>query len=189
MKHDCSDIEPLLERFYDSDLAADDSARLESHLRECHACRLALDQERQLRESFATLPEPPCPDKVTDRIVRGTIFQDAETSPGRRSRSATWPIFPWSFGWKSVVVTAAAAAIVLLLWHALPQQDSAPESPYTPEQILVARQQATWSLIYTVQVIDRSRRDALAEVLGEQLPQVIKGSLHKAWEQSLGGQG
>jgi hypothetical protein len=206
MKYDCQDIRTLLEEHIDKQVDQDTPAPatglLAEHLNECADCRREVEQERELRETFTSLPQLSCPPQVAEFLetVPEHVPEHPETVPhihtrsepsrARQEASPRW----WSRlgvpSWQPVAF-AAAAAIVLLLVTSTPDQHdlTSPGAQYTQAEIETARQQAESTLLYTLGVIHKSEKEVIGGILGEQLPQAIKGSLRKTWERTQGGQG
>jgi len=59
MKLSCKEATRLMSQAQDRDLAAGERAALTLHLGICKACRLALEQLRQVRRALRHLFEPP----------------------------------------------------------------------------------------------------------------------------------
>jgi anti-sigma factor RsiW len=73
MNRNCDVPTERLEAYIDGELHGGERRRMESHVARCDACRATMEREARLRRDFAALPELPCPDAVTRRILVATI--------------------------------------------------------------------------------------------------------------------
>lgn len=197
MNVSCEDWTDRLERYLDGDLPPADTARLKGHLRTCPACRLAVEHERLLRRSLAGLPE------LTLSAERA---RQMAATPGVEPAGAhrPGPAATLSHSWRRLreqrrrrpaIALGAAACVVALVAAVLwwrptgPGPDQRPA--YSPTEIRLARQQATWSLATAARIVYRAEQTTLTDVLGKQLPRTIRDSLGKVvpFVDPEGGQG
>lgn len=194
MKSKCQDIRQLLEEHLDRDPAAAATGDLAAHLSECPDCRHEIAQEVTLRRSFARLPRMACPSPLAARLDSVPDDQTRVTDPAVPGRSQPATRRWWSrIGfpvWQPAALAAATAIVLILVATTIdqPGTDIAGQQ-YTQAEIETAREQAESTLLYALSVIHRSEKEVIGGILGEQLPQAIKGSLRKTWERTQGGQG
>lgn len=86
----------LVTGYVDGELAPQDQARVEEHLRGCASCREQVEQERALRSSLRALPDVVPPAGLEERLRRRL----------RRARSSRWRL----------LLPIAAGVVGLLLW-------------------------------------------------------------------------
>jgi anti-sigma factor RsiW len=176
---------PLLERYLDGDLAATAAATVATHLAECPICRAEVERERILRDSLAGLPE----------LSLTTAQRQKVAQVSQRRRRLPWPriqrLAPQrSWRWRALPV--ASALLIIITWLALlapRQRTSHPAAPYSQAEILAARQQAKYTLVFALQLVNEAEKEAVADLFGDQLPQTIMKSLPKTVSTSRGGEG
>ncbi len=73
---DCTDIKNRLDDWLDGELTEAQAAALEAHADDCPACRVRLDQARDLRERLRCLPAPEPDAGFFDRALAEAIEQN-----------------------------------------------------------------------------------------------------------------
>ena len=126
MSCECPTWGERIDHVLDGELSPEEEALFRGHLAGCDICRRELEQERQLRESLATLPELPCPPRVAQRIEAATgVASQPGFAPAQGHRSGRWS-GQWSSRWSSrwarmaVGLTAAAAVLLAVIVYAPP---------------------------------------------------------------------
>jgi len=193
MKSRCQDIRQHLEEHLDRDPAAAATGDLAAHLSECPDCRLEIAQEIALRSSFASLPRVACPSPLAarlDSVPEETRAKEAAIPVRSQPAERRW----WSRlsfpVWQPAALAAAAAIVLILVATTIDRPGTElADQQFTQTEIQTARQQAESTLLYALGIIHRSEKEVIGGILGEQLPQAIKGSLRKTWERTQGGQG
>ncbi len=173
MNQHCPDIELELADFAAGDLAPAAADPVARHLAGCADCRGELERELRLRESLATLP-----------------LAAAPASLGR----LPVPAAPRRFGLPLPGAAAlVAAALLLALLGALPRLDGVPQPDsgpvYTADQVASARRDAAWTLVLAARILERSEKNALADVFGQRLPRAVAESLRSGPSTPEGGRG
>jgi predicted anti-sigma-YlaC factor YlaD len=105
----CDVLRADLEELVDGDLGPEETARLESHLKECPACREDLEMARALKEELTALPQFDAPDRLVEAVLETASRESRQTS-------ALW------FVLRPAPVLALAAALALaialpLIWR------------------------------------------------------------------------
>jgi negative regulator of sigma E activity len=111
----------------DAALGALDAARdgeLRAHLRECAACRAALEEERALLAAIDAGLEASVAAEPSPSFVAQVRMRVAEEAPPSRA---------WLAGWLPVTATAVAALILLVVWF-VPRGAQQPEA--TPQTVV-----------------------------------------------------
>ncbi len=115
MKHPCSSVSKLLEKYLDQEVTDQEKALVEAHLFDCSSCRDAMKS----MEELSTVMKVPL-----DEIAREEDFDRVWLKVKREIRSeekhSWWEVFRSWFGLptlhqKSVWIPAVAAALVLIL--------------------------------------------------------------------------
>jgi len=65
----CKEVLPLMHKYFDGDLAADESHDLKAHLGTCEACRRYFRQMERTEAIVRAIPPIPAPDRLTERIM------------------------------------------------------------------------------------------------------------------------
>ena len=128
MSCECPTWGERIDHVLDGGLSPEEEALFRGHLAGCDTCRRELEQERQLRESLAALPELPCPPRVAQRIEAATgVASRPGFAPTQGRRSGRWSERR-SSRWARMAVGLTAAAAVLLaviLYAPPPRQERA----------------------------------------------------------------
>jgi len=152
------------------------------HLAECAACRSELAREERLRESLGELSPAVCPDELTDAIMSAV---DAEPMAPRRRMSV-------AHTWASTATVAALVAAAVLLVVVLPRPTPIPTTPadtWTQTELEQARQDAQWALAFTANIIDRSEKKTIVDVMRRLQKEAYSGFRERPASTSTGGQG
>ena len=99
----CAEAQPMLDAYFDSELALSDVLVIERHLSECGACSVALKNLERLREQIAGADLDFAAKADMDRL-RASIRRRL------KSENSTW----WATAWRNPWVAAAVAALVLI---------------------------------------------------------------------------
>lgn len=185
----CTDVEVLLAEYAAGELSAAQAAAVSHHLDRCLACCAELAREQELRLTLESLPLVTCPKRATRALAAddGGDISGAQAPSndllGRNGRLKS--------RWAAAAGLAAAAVLLLVL---LPGNgdDLVIDSDgrtWQRTELESARADLKWTLTLTVGVIDRTERNAMAEVFGRKLPQTITGSLRNVLNNVQGGQG
>jgi hypothetical protein len=126
----------------------------------------------RIRDAIGQLPVVKCPPTVSQRIA-AAVAATPRQEPARRS----WLV------WAAPLAAAAALAAVLVATR----PDPAPR--YSPAEVAAARTQAVESVSMVMNMIQKTRREAVTEVLGRQVTGTLRASVQKALQLSEGGQG
>jgi len=110
----CEDTRSRLNAYSDGELPQELRRTVESHLAACRSCRELLEAMRGMDELFqGTLPVPPVPEGLTERIMAGARERRSAEIPERRFPSWTWNPVPW-LAELSVPMRLAAGVTVLV---------------------------------------------------------------------------
>lgn len=177
-KLNCPDVELLLAEFAAQELQASQAEAVSRHLDRCPACRAELAREQELSLVVESLPLVPWP----DRVARTQSGANLDIPVKRRILRTLWP---------AAAPLAAAAVLVLVL---LPGNGSdliidSDGHAWQRTELESARADLKWTLNLTANAIDRTERNAMAEVFGRKLPQTLTGSLRNVLTNVQGGQG
>jgi anti-sigma factor (TIGR02949 family) len=182
MKTHCDEIRANLGQFLDGDLSGQVRERFAAHLEGCAECREELRRERQVEEAVAELPRVACPDRVLQRISEATAGQEDKTSLARRFRlliDATRRR-PLPIG----LTLVGALVLVMLL---TPRQETIEPTQFSEDEIQTASKQATWTLTYVAQTINKAQDKTMEELLKESLRSMIRTRLKDAVQENKGG--
>lgn len=174
MNERCADLELELTGFAAGELEPALADRVARHLAACAACRAELDRELRLRGALRTLPLAAAPAGLG-------ALPPAAARPPRRL-----PLPP------SLGGLAAAAVLVALLAGLPGGRPAGPgETPaaFTADQVAAARRDAAWTLVLAARILERTERNALADVFGQRLPRAVAESLGGPAPTPEGGQG
>ncbi len=185
----CDRIEILLTSYAAGDLGPDEHAEVERHLVACQGCRGELLRERTLRDTLASMPLIPCPDRVTDAVMAAV---DADEN---RARAAIRRI--GFHGRRRAAVGMLAAAAVLALVFVVPSSERAivdpvaetSEQTWSEEEILTARGEVRFTLALAARIIEKTEKSTISEVFGQRLPGVVTKSVKTLASSLEGGQG
>jgi len=184
MNAPCHEIRELFDLFLDGGLLRKEKARLKAHFRECSACRALLEEEREVINMFADLPELPCSETVVQRIEELTVGHKEKGSLFEKILLQRDP-----FHWRLVSVSLAASAIIILfVLHPLLDRKEPVQVQYTQEEVVKARDQAKWSLAYMVNMMSKTEREVVENVLFKDLPKTVRKSIKNAVPLFRGGQ-
>lgn len=184
MNAPCHEIRELFDLFLDGGILRKEKARLKAHLKECPACRALLEEEREVINMFADLPELPCSEKVVQRIEELTVGHKIKSSLLEKILLQRDP-----FHWRLVSVSLAASAIIFLfVLHPYLNRKESVQVQYTQEEVLKARDQAKWSLAYMANMVSKTEREVVENVLLKDLPKTVRKSIKNAVPIFRGGQ-
>jgi predicted anti-sigma-YlaC factor YlaD len=173
MNTPCHEIKGLLDDYFDGALSRKDKKRLQAHLQLCEACRLEFQKEKHMIENLEGMPTFQCPEKVVQRIAELTYLRE-EKSPRMKIRE----FLSKSKGWRLAVVgTAAMALMILIVWYAFKEPEEPIQATYSEADLLKAREQAKWSLVYVTQMIQKSEKEVVDEIFMKELPETVRNAL------------
>jgi anti-sigma factor RsiW len=172
----CRGIQEDLVGYCGGDLNPDDREKIRFHLERCDRCRAELAREVNLRNTLGSLPRVTAPADLEPRIRSALAAPRPAT--GFRSTSG------------SLVAAAALAAAVLAVVF-LPglRPDPEHESAWTDQEIAAARREAVFTLALTARIIDRTKKDAVADVFADRLPHAINAPFKTLKPTTGGGNG
>ena len=102
---DCKKIHPLLPLYGESQLSPREKAVVEKHLRDCSAAREELKQWERLGQALKSLPEPPMPRELHERIMAGIH--------GKPTAAPNLFVLPTAWRWAAV----AGFAVIFSAYH------------------------------------------------------------------------
>ena len=94
--------ERLIDRYVDDDLARVESARIESHLGACEACRVKVDEYRSFFTALKALPVPEVPSGFAVRILDAVL-------PARIKERKIVRVFTQAYASVAVALSVVAA--------------------------------------------------------------------------------
>ena len=171
-----------LTEYVANELGPLERAIVAEHLAECAACRGELAREEQLRKHLGELPPAVCPDELTDAIISAV---DAEPATPRRPMSI-------AHTWASTATVAALVAAAVLLVVVLPRPTPLPAvdaNSWTQADLDQARDDAQWALAFTANLIERSEKKTIVDVMRRLQQEVYSGFRERPVSTSTGGQG
>ena len=176
MKKQCTYIGDLFDAYLNGGLRKKDRISVEAHLKECSACRTALETEKQVLETLTSFPAHKCPDSVVKKILLETVHHKTVKKSVRVRRS-----FRLSFGFGTALAGAIAVAVLLLvIIHPFRKDPQVISKNYTKEELNRAKQQAKWSLVLVAQKLHQSEKKAVEDVLMNEMPSTIRKAIKKA---------
>jgi hypothetical protein len=177
MNKSCQDLRPMLSDYLDGILERKERSELEDHLQNCPDCQHEIETERQVINILTCLPYQICPERVTQKI------EDATDSMGKPYPYKIKRQFHFDFyHWKPLYVGFALTLIVILilLKPFRPHNDGIEDS-VSQEDLLKARNQAKWSLAYIAEVIHDAQKQAVDDVLMNELPKTFRKSIRSTF--------
>ena len=177
MMNRCREIEIELAAYAAGEIDPADRDQVRSHLDGCAGCRAELAREITLRETLGGLPAASPPANL-DNQIRAAIHS-------ARTDSRSW----WLRHRLAAAVTVAAASLALAIILPKPGQDSAPQQTWTDMEIAAAREEVMFTLGLTARILDRTQKNAIIEVFGNQLPNSVNESLKLDKPEPSGGNG
>jgi anti-sigma factor RsiW len=91
----CQESQELITALVDQELSQAERSSLEAHLKECAGCRLALEEERALKNSIRAAGERiRAPNELRDKILSDQRVFPEKTGSVRRWQDHIWPISP-----------------------------------------------------------------------------------------------
>ena len=172
MPEHCEDIRKKIDNYIIGQLSEHESEKIEKHCQECENCNRELAVQKELRQSFAALPELRCP---------GTVTRNIEHSTYKKSFISKMPP---TVKWMGGLATAAVLVIALLI---NPKTEEAPLQGYTPAELEQKKKELTWGLAHVGKTMDKAEKKAVGEVFFDTLPKEMNRSLKKTFEILSGG--
>jgi anti-sigma factor RsiW len=190
MNQQCRKTRSLFGPYLDGDLGPRAIRRVDGHLKDCPACRAELQVERQVVETFTTLPELACPERV-ERKIMARLAEEPRKS-GLFDRLGQLLGSP---GWKTVAACAAAFVVLMLFLPLAPESpvgtetalNTSEDGVISHEEAYQARQQARTSLAYVAHLIQNTEKETVNDVLTSKLPKAIRNSLQRVVAVKKGG--
>ena len=152
----CGTCQPLLSAFVDASMSLDERLGVETHLRECMACRALADDLASIRQASASL-EP----LVPSARVWNQLSAAVAAEPRRSSLISGW------FGWRPLTALAMTTVIAAGLWQVGSLLQTAADAPVTQgPDVAVADPLSDPEVHYTVAIarleeVARADRDVL----------------------------
>lgn len=180
MNQQCRKTRSLFGPYLDGDLGPKAIRRMDRHLEACPDCRNELQAEQQVANVLSALPEMSCPRRVDQRIMdRLAVEPRKERLAARLGRILGSP------GWKTVTACAAALVVVMLFLPVAPESPSGTETALNTgddgrishQEAYQARQRAEASLAYVAQLIHKTEKETVNDILTSKLPKAIRNSL------------
>ncbi len=173
----CREIEIELAAYAAGEIEPAERDQVHSHLDGCAACRAELAREMTLRETLGGLPAASAPANL-DNQIRAAIHTARTDSRSWLSRHRL-----------AAAVTVAAASLALVLIMPNGGRDSSVQQTWTDMEIATAREEVIFTLGLTARVLDRTQKNAIIEVFGNQLPNSVNESLKLDKPEPSGGNG
>ena len=178
----CSLTTSHLTEYAAGELGPLEHAIVAEHIAECAACRAELIREERLRERLGKLQHAVCPDAVT-----AAISSAVDAGPAVMGR-------PMSVArtWASTATVAAlvAAAVLLVVVLPPPTPETVPvANSWTQDELDQAREDAQWALVFTANLIERSEKRTIVDVMRRLRKEAYSGFRERPASTSTGGQG
>lgn len=173
MNVQCRDIQTQLAAFIDGDLPKAERTRVGEHLAACPVCRSEHEKLRQVTEGLRTMPEVACPERVVRKIEMVTVKPKQADSV--RTKRASW----WSFSrLKPVYLGVALMAIALVVVvDAVRNRDQTEIPTFSQEEALRMREEAKLSLAYIAQVMNKTEKNIVEDVLLKDIPKAVRNTI------------
>ena len=173
----CSRVEELLEQLILGKLGKGERAEVLAHIKSCESCRLALEEESELRKLLKQLPVQKCPDRVVKAVWKETVGKQESAW----QRLFGFPFIRKEVGYRIAPVAIAAAAVLLVvLIYPRPMIQEQPAETYTAEQIEQAQKGTELALSVLMYVAERSEKNLTKRQLFEMLTRPIEQGLKKS---------
>ena len=176
MNADCRKIQVLINDYLDGTLSPSAAEALQSHLSECAECNEGLEQEKQIISLVQTLPVQHVSSAVLRRIEARTVKQKRRTDPGIWIREKL--LIP---AWPKVAFGVAVVAIAaMMIWQPFSDPADHQNLSYTELDARSAKSQAKWSLAYISDLIRKTEKHVVTDILLKDMPGTLKKSLEKS---------
>jgi anti-sigma factor RsiW len=137
----CESIDTLAMAYLDDELANEERRELETHLRDCTACRAEVDGARSDQQLIQTsLVAPRVTDTMRMRITRAIDEEAKVTAIATRKRAVSQLVLP------GAAMLAAAAAIIVFVGVNVKSPDSAKLAPASVSHAALKQQVRTLPL-------------------------------------------
>ena len=180
----CLHFEELIDGMLDGTITPQEEAALKAHLEECTACKTAFEQDRAVIALLESLPVQSLSSDAVQRIENATVGKRKNRFDSFRLRGRmhlpVWPKF--AFGFIAVLVLL----FLIRPFIESPQPDSVPV--YTETDALHAKKQAKWSLVYISDLLRKTEKRVVSDILLKDMPGTVKKSLEKSLPLLKGGQ-
>jgi len=183
MKRDCLHIQERIDDYIDGTLSPSEKSDLQRHLSECEACRIRLQDEQRIISLIESLPLQVLPEEVVNRIEDRTVRKTHGNSAGQWLRERL--IIP---RWPKVAVGFAVVAIaVFIVLKSLPESVTPDPATFSEADARNAKLKAKWSLVYISDLMKKTEKRVVADILLKDMPSTIKKSLEKSLPLLKGG--
>ena len=118
-----------LSAYLDGELASDERAAVEQHLRGCAGCSTLLEDLRRMADAYRAEAPPPVPGGLAARIVQGATEAKSSGPRGEVARPARWRRF------RMPLAAAATLSAVALLWMVRQAGPDLRQPPQISEQL------------------------------------------------------
>lgn len=171
MRPTCAVVETWLEALLDEELDVRSRRRLEDHLASCDGCAAQLALAERIRFGLRSLPLPPCPDRVTDAVLK-----EVGAVSGRR----WWQRLGENFGAAVWVPALASLLIVLIASFYLASRSVPPPEEIQPSvEVAQAEAEVKLALAYLGQISRATGQAVGQEILGEKVALPMARSLRE----------
>ena len=164
----CQEFQGMIELYFEDRLSDQDRKRVEAHFCECDKCMQKVESIDSLEEHIAEMPNIQMPKYVKHEIFKKINRQENESFLNR---------FSFDTGGKLKLAGAgiALAMLVLVLFRIPNAEQQKPQTEqYSREQVLRAEDQLKWSLVYVSQVVKKTKKSTVEDVLLNQLPSTVR---------------
>ena len=167
----CADFQNLIRESKLNELNLYQRFSVKRHMSQCRDCAAVFAEESEVRNFFSMVPELKCPDSLSEQIAVQTF-----NKPERKSQN----VFSFALNSPQLSFAVVAAVVVILLIINFPGRNNPAIQSYNPEEIALARKQARWSLAYTGNLLNKTEKNVVEDVLFKQVPGTIRKSLKKS---------
>ena len=100
----CENVKELLWAYLENETTAEETAEIEKHLETCAACRNELEQQKEIRNALASLPDEELPEGYHTELMQ-KLQAERKVVP--------FPVKKKTRGWKQLSMIAAAVLVVV----------------------------------------------------------------------------
>ncbi len=100
----CENVKELLWAYLENETTAEETAEIEKHLETCTACRNELEQQKEIRNALASLPDEELPEGYHTELMQ-KLQAERKVVP--------FPVKKKTRGWKQLSMIAAAVLVVV----------------------------------------------------------------------------
>ena len=164
----CQEFQGMIELYFEDKLSDQDRKRVETHFCECETCLKEVESIDSLEAHIAEMPKAQMP-----KYLKHDIFKKIN----RQENKSFFNRFSFDMGGKLKLAGAgiALAMLVLVLFNIPKGEQNNPQTEqYSREQVLRAEDQLKWSLVYVSQVVRKTKKSTVEDVLLNQLPSTVR---------------